>query len=402
MARSPAPPAVTTATPPRRNASFSAQLPPLLLLTLIFFLNFVSRVSISPLAPEIERSLHLTHLQAGSLFFVISTGYFTGLLGAGWLAARIFHRRAVFISSAVLSIALIGSLFSRDLLSLRLLLFLMGLSTGIYLPSGIAIISELIEPRHLGKAYAIHELAPNLALVAAPLLAEAVMLWFSWKAVLVLLGAAMMVAAFGFIRFGRGGDFTGNPPGVSALADFFGDPAFWIMTILFALGISSTLGVYTMLPLFLVTEHGLDRDLANTVVALSRISGVFMALAGGWASDRIGPKKVMVIVFLLTGITTMLMGLAADRWVLAAVFVQPLLAVCFFPAGFAALSRIGPAGSRNLAVSLAIPIAFLLGGGAVPSLIGFMGDTVSFAAGILLVGALIAAGAPAAGLLKLR
>ncbi len=278
----------------------------------------------------------------------------------------------------------------------------MGVTTGIYLPSGIAVISNLIEPRHLGKAYAVHELAPNLGLVAAPLLAEALMIWFSWKAVLVLIGAAALVAGFGFLRVGRGGDFTGNPPGLAAIKDFLVDPAFWIMSMLFALGISSTLGVYTMLPLFLVNEHGLERDLANTVVGLSRISGLFMALAGGWASDRFGPRNVMIAVFLLTGITTVLMGAASNQWVLAAVFVQPLLAVCFFPAGFAALSRIGPEGSRNLAVSLTIPIAFLLGGGAVPSLIGYMGDMVSFAAGILLVGAAITGGALLAGRLRFR
>ena len=211
-----------------------------------------------------------------------------------------------------------------------------------------------------------------------------------------------LVAGFGFFRVGRGGDFTGNPPGLTAIKDFIVDPAFWIMSLLFALGISSTLGVYTMLPLFLVNEHGLERDLANTIVGMSRISGLFMALAGGWASDRFGPRKVMIAVFLLTGVTTVLMGAASNRWVLAAVFVQPLLAVCFFPAGFAALSRIGPAGSRNLAVSLTIPIAFLLGGGAVPSLIGYMGDMASFAAGIMLVGAVVTGGALLASRLRFR
>ena len=113
-------------------------------------------------------------------------------------------------------------------------------------------------------------------------------------------------------------------------------------------------------------------------------------------------RKVLVTVLALTGITTILMGAASNQWVLAAVFVQPVLAVCFFPAGFAALSRIGPEGSSNLAVSMTIPIAFLFGGGAVPSLIGLMGDFVSFAAGIVLVGVLIAGGALLATRLKLR
>lgn len=393
-------PATHPASPP--GGSLSAQLTPLLLLTLIFFINFVGRVSFSPLAPEIEIALDLTHLQSGSLFFVISAGYFAGILGAGWLVAHIPHRRAVLISTLILAFTLIGSVFSHSFVSLRLLLFVLGVATGIYLPSGIAIISDLIETRHLGKAYAVHELAPNLALVAAPLLAEAVMLWFTWKAVPVLIGAAALLTGFGFQRFGRGGGFTGTAPGLAAFAVFFKDPAFWIMSILFALGISSTLGIYTMLPLFLVTEHGWDREVANTIVAISRISGLFMALAGGWATDRFGPRKVLVAVFFLTGAATVLMGSASHQWVVAAVFVQPLLAVCFFPAGFAALARIGPAGSRNLAVSLAIPIAIVLGGGAVPTLIGLMGDSVSFGAGIMLVGAMITVGSLLAGRLRLQ
>ena len=386
---------------PQTSGSLAGQMAPLLLLTAIFFLNFVSRVSLSPLAPEIESTLGLTHLQSGSLFLVISTGYFVGLLGAGWLVARISHHRAVFLSSLMLAMALMGSVLSSSLFSLRLLLFVVGIATGIYLPSGIAIISDLIEPRHLGKAFAIHELAPNLALVAAPLLAEAMMIWVSWRAVLAMIGTAMLAASIGFIRFGRGGRFTGRPPGVAAFKDFFIDPSFWIMTVLFGLGISSTLGIYTMLPLYLINEHGMGRDAANTVVAISRISGLFMALAGGWATDRFGPRMVLMVVFGLTGVITVLLGAASSRWVLATVFFQPVLAVCFFPAGFAALSRIGPAGSRNLAVSLTIPIAFLIGGGAVPALIGFMGDVASFGTGIVAVGAAIAAGALLACMLKM-
>ena len=402
MAQSGSQPSTDFQAVPQAGGSFSAHLTPLLLLTLIFFLNFVARVSISPLAPEIEAALHLTHLQAGSLFLVMSIGYFSGLLGAGWLAARICHRHAVFISCLVLGVALIGSVLAGTLITLRLLLFLVGFASGIYLPSAIAIISALIEQRHLGKAYAIHELAPNLALVAAPLLAEALMIWFSWRAVLVSIGAVMLAAAFGFVRFGRGGSFRGNPPGIAACKDFFTDPAFWIMTMLFGLGISSTLGVYTMLPLYLVNEHGWDRELANTMVSLSRISGLFMALVGGWASDHFGPRKVLIMVLLLTGSVTILMGAASNRWVLATVFLQPLLAVCFFPAGFAALASVGPADSRNLAVSLAIPIAFLLGGGIVPAFIGHMGDAMSFSTGIMLVGAAITGGALLAGRLKHR
>ena len=53
-------------------------------------------------------------------------------------------------------------------------------------------------------------------------------------------------------------------------------------------------------------------------------------------------------------------------------------------------------------ISLTIPIACLLGGGAVPSLIGLMGDMISFSAGIVVVGAAISGGALLAVPLQLR
>jgi NNP family nitrate/nitrite transporter-like MFS transporter len=104
----------------------------------------------------------------------------------------------------------------------------------------------------------------------------------------------------------------------------------------------------------------------------------------------------MMIVFFLSGIFTVAMGMANHPWILIAVFLQPMVAVCFFPAGFKMLSRIGPPGSRNIAVSLTAPAAFLMGAGAVPMLIGFLGDSASFASGYILVGGLIALGALAA------
>jgi NNP family nitrate/nitrite transporter-like MFS transporter len=100
----------------------------------------------------------------------------------------------------------------------------------------------------------------------------------------------------------------------------------------------------------------------------------------------------MCWAFLLTGALTALVGAVPGYWIGGAFFLQQLLSVCFFPAGLAALSAIGPSHSRNLAVSLSIPVAFLVGGGLTPAFIGFMGDAGSFARGILLVGGLILSG----------
>jgi hypothetical protein len=66
--------------------------------------------------------------------------------------------------------------------------------------------------------------------------------------------------------------------------------------------------------------------------------------------------------------------------------------VWFFPAAFAAIAMITPPNSRNLAVAFSVPFGFLIGGGAIPTFIGAMGDAGSFDSGFALTGALIFAG----------
>ena len=374
------------------GASFRSYIGPILFLAGIFFLNFLGRIILAPLLPTIEKDLSLGHSEAGSLFLLISLGYFISLLGSGFVASRLMHRRTLIVSATAIGLALIGIASSDSLLGISTGLVFLGLAAGLYLPSGISTLTSLISPNQWGKALAIHELAPNLAFVAAPLLSEVLLEWFSWRGILAVMGIASVVAGITFGRFGTGGRFPGDAPSVASFRTILVKPAFWVMTILFSLAITGSLGVYAMLPLYLVTERSMDQYWANTLVAVSRVSGLGMAFLAGWATDRFGARKIMAAVFLLTGTMTFLLGVTKGSWMVLIVFAQPMLAVCFFPAGFAALSCIGPSASRNVAVSLTIPLAFLIGAGAIPAGIGVMGDTFSFAFGFSLVGVLISMG----------
>ena len=373
----------------------------LLFLTLIFFLNFISRIIPAPLLPVIERDMGLGHGEAGALFLLISLGYFSTLSGSGFVSSRLTHRRTIIVSCASLGAALLAVALSSSPWAVALGLLGLGMAAGLYLPSGIAAITSLVGPRHWGKALATHELAPNLSFVLAPLTAEVFLRWMPWRGVVALVGACALLACAAFARYGRGGDFAGEAPGFSSVRALAAIPSFWIMIVLFSLGISSTLGIYSMLPLYLVTERGLDQGWANTLVALSRVSTLGTAFLAGWITDWMGPRRTMAGVFAVTGVLTVLLGVAADSWLVLVIFLQPTLAVCFFPAGFAALSLISPPESRSLAVSLAVPLGFLTGAGVVPIGIGMMADAGSFALSFCLVGAVIAGGSSLSLLLKI-
>ena len=381
--------------------AFLTRLPQLLLLTSIFSINFLSRVVLAPLMPRVKADLAISNAEAGSLFLLISLGYFTTLLASGFISSRLAHRRTIISSSIASGLALIFISIGTELWQMRLGLIALGLAAGPYLPSGLATITTLIKPRNWGKAIAIHEMAPNMSFVVAPVIAEVFLLWFSWRTVFLVLGISAILLALVYSRLGRGGDFCGEALGYSSVKQILSRPSFWIMVALFSLGISSTLGIYTMLPLYLVTDHAMARNWANTLIAFSRIAGIGLALVGGWASDYFGPKRILRLVLALTGMMTIFIGLASPSWIAVAVFLQPVMAVCFFPAALALLSMVSTNRERSVMISLTIPVAFLLGGGGAPALIGFVGDVSSFGLGIALVGSLIMAGAIFSGFLRI-
>lgn len=380
---------------------FARQLGPVVFLVLIFLLNFISRVIFSPLLPTIEKELNISHGQAGFFFFLISAGYLSGLLTSGFLSSRTSHRQTILISGTGLGLALFILAATHDLWLLRAGLYLLGFAAGLYMPSAIATITSLVEQRHWGKAIAVHELAPNLAFFTGPFVAELFLRHWSWRAALATLGVISIAIILAYAQFGRGGRFPGESPASSAFGTLVRAPAFWIMLILFGMGVSSTVGIYAMLPLYLVSERHIEASWANTLTAFSRSYGPIFGMLGGWVSDRLGPKKTMTVSLIVTGVLTLLLGIVANRWMAVSVVIQPALAVWFFPAGFAALAVIAPPQARNLAVGFTIPFGYLIGGGATPWFIGTMGDAHLFAHGFVITGVLILCAGLLALLLKL-
>jgi len=378
------------------TSSFTRQLPWILFLTSLFLINFLTRILFSPLLPAIETELKIGHAAAGSLFIYLSSGYFVSLLGSSFLSARLTHRQVLAGSAVTSGIVLLFATTCHSLNSLRLIALLLGLTCGLYLPSAIATLTDLVDNRHWGKALAIHELAPNLAFTIAPLIAAIMLPNVSWRIVLATPGIFSIVFGLLFLFLGSGGNFRGQAPQLKNCIFLISNPAFWIMVFLFTLGITSTMGLFNMLPAYLVDHFAMPPNVANKLVSLSRGFTVFTVFFGGWATDRIGAERTLIIVLGITGIITIAVGLVPVANLTLAkilVFLQPVLAVSFFPAGFAILAQVAPANSRNIAVAMTISVAFLLGGGVVPYIIGLCGDLGHFGIGFSLVGFFITTGA---------
>lgn len=360
----------------------------LILVSSIFFFNFLARILPAPLMPTIELYLGLGHAGAGSFFLLISIGYCTSLVSCGFLSRWITHKNMITLSSLSTGIALLIMSASTSLLTINLGLLFLGLAAGAYLPSGITVITSSIHNTHWGKAIAVHEMAPAVAYIAAPLISEILLTFCSWQGVFAAIGIMLLLCGLLFLLGGKG-DFKGTPPNIANIGTVVGNRTFWIITALFSVGIATSMGIFTMLPLYLVTERGFERTFANTLIGFSRIPSVIMALIAGWMTDRLGHTKTMRLVLIFNGVMTILLGVVPDTWVLPMVFLQPSLSACFFPAGFSLLSHTTSPGIRSITIALTIFFAYLAGAGLIPAGMGFLGDAGWFSLSFVLVGILI-------------
>jgi len=383
----------------KRAVSFRLALPSLLLLTSVFLLNFISRIIFSPLLPAIEQDMHLAHAVVGSFFLFISAGYFVSILLSGAVSSLLGHKWTIVLSTlgSGLMLSLIG--FYTSVPAIRLGLFCLGYAAGLYLQSGLATIARLVAPSYLARGVAVHELAPNIGFVMAPLLCGLMLRYVSWREGLQLLGLVMGCMGCLYAIIGSDNGVKERKMDFAVVRHLLTLPPFWLMVLLFSFAICSTLGIYAMLPLYLVTEHGMDQEAANRLVSLSRVSSVLMPLVAGWLGDRFGNILVLKGVLFLAGILTIPLGLFTGQPLVVFVVLQPMIAVCFFPSGFAVLSGVGGAEARGLAISLCIPLAFLIGGGAMPMAIGGVGDHFSLATGFVGIGCTITMAAAIAFLL---
>ncbi|MBW1999343.1 MAG: MFS transporter [Deltaproteobacteria bacterium] len=370
-------------------------------LTLLFFLTFIARFIFAPLMPSIVRDLGITPAQAGSIFLIASVGVFIGSMASGFISSRINHRGNLVVSMYVAGAALLICAIFSTLWVIRCSMFFLGIAAGLNLPSNVATITAMVSRQDWGKALAVQQTAPPMSLVVGPLITVLLLARFSWRAPLLCIAGAAIAVGFVLLFFGKFGDFPGDPLKPAPVKTVLGLRSFWVMVVLFALGMGGQVGVYAMLPLYLVSERNMGPDTANMLIGIAQISALFMTFLAGWITDRIGEKMAIMVFLTVSGAVNIMLGLSSGPTLKVMVFLQPALFVCFFPAAFSALSRIVQPTMRSIAAAMAPPTAFILGGGLFPAALGYMGEAYTFGLGISLSGGIVVVGSVLALSLRL-
>jgi NNP family nitrate/nitrite transporter-like MFS transporter len=386
---------------PKPDTLSRGQLNPIVFLTGIFFFNMLSRLGMAPLLPGIKIDLALSHSQAGGLFFLISSGYCASLFGSIFLTPRFSHRHLIVASGLAVGSSLLAAAASQGLFMLQAGMVCLGLAGGFYLPSGVASLTGMVSRHHWGKVLGVHQLAPNLAYIVAPLAVSLFAAWhLSWRMVLVVYAIACLGLTTAYALRGKGIMDRTDPPNLRIFSTLFHTPAILVIAVLFILGMGLNQGVFVILPLFLVFEKGIDPAMTNTMLAVSRIVAFGMPLAGGWLADRFGPRQIILWALFISALGALFMGWLPESGIWLALILQAGAGVCIFPLCFAVMAMATTPQIRPVAVSVVVPLAHFLGSGLVPFGIGILAETGRFSLGFALLGGFTLVCLPLVGLLK--
>lgn len=358
-------------------------------ITGLFFLSFLGQFIFAPLMPTIKGELGISNAEAGSLFLMISIGSFISQLLSGHLSYRINHRGSLFVSKLLVGLPMLWLLVDRSMLSVRVVMLIVGMGVGLHIPSAIATITAMVDRQDWGKALGFHEIAPPLGSAIVPFLAVLLLDYLAWQHIIAVVAVIVLTPSFFFYRFVDCGNFPGDPPVRQLLVEVFSLRSFWIMVVLFSLFFGGVVGLYTMYPLYLIQEVGMSSEQANSLVGLSRLTGLLGVFLSGLIMDRIGEKKHIFLFMGMAGLATFLIGATSGILLMVMIFIQAALINCYPAAGFSALSRTVQPHLRSVITGLAAPIALVIGGGIVPTLLGFMGETYTFSMGIMVLGGLM-------------
>lgn len=181
-----------------------------LFLTFAFCINFMNRAVLGPFLVHMRADLGLDPAQAASLLSFMSIGMGCGMLCSGALASLLAPRRLISLSLAMAGAALFLISRAEGLGEARVYFLLLGITSGFYMPSAMATLATLVRPESWSRAVAVHELAPCLSFIVAPVLAETAAALWGWRHGTLLMGCASVAVGVVFLKM-RGGDETPSP-----------------------------------------------------------------------------------------------------------------------------------------------------------------------------------------------
>lgn len=360
----------------------------LLLFWTLWFLNFSAKAITSPIMPLIEDEFHISHAMAGGLFFSFWIGNTISVFYAGFLSLKIGYKRSILFSFLFMALIFVILRFSPTYFLFAVTLFFLGLGGGIYLPCGIPLLTAIFKKDNWGRAISFHETAAGFSFLTVPVIIIWAISFANWKSIFLVMSGACIVVAIVLQIFSP--DPRPEKSEKVSMSVILHRKDFWIITALWCSCAVASMGIFNIVPLYLVKERGIQIETANTIFSISRIGGLIAMISIGFIIDRFNLKKLLFSLLLATGLTTVGIAVIGNYWVLSVMlFLQATFSVVFFPAGLVAIAKLTTLSERSMFTGILMSMSGIIGPGLSPIILGAIADVWNFQVGILGSGIII-------------
>lgn len=300
--------------------------------------------------PQMAKEWALTKVQTGSLASWSLLGLMIGGLVAGVVSDRIGRKKTLMLFCFVYSALTLPIYFVNSYEAFALLRILSGIGLGACIPVTVTLISENVPTKNRGFFTSSVLAFYIMGWVMAGIVATYVVPAFGWRVCyfiggipalyVLILGARLNESAHWFLGKGRqsealevikkmeiaakgqAGEFSdvtlvAPPPpkkvGVSAIFSSEYITATLSLWVMYFMGSVVIYGITGWLPTLLVGKgYGLVKSYSFSI--LQNVASISGSMATGYMADIIGRRKNVILGWMVTAVTVVLMGLATNQW----------------------------------------------------------------------------------------
>lgn len=271
---------------------------------------YADRTTLYPLLPVIGDQLKLSNTQLGLLASAYFIPYVAMQIPAGYLGDRFGHKRILsgfygLSGFAMLALGLVVTNFR----SLLLLIGLVGLGAGAFFSTAYGYSMGEAPPERRGLIAAIINSGMGLGLAIGLIIAGPVYQVFgSWKIAFLILAIPTLALAFLFAV--RLEERRTSPQRKSDEKNGSFDKGLLPLYLAFFCSIYAFWVVVTWGPSFLYRELGFSIGLAGSFIAVVAIVAIPSSIGGGRISDRVGRKRISLIILPLAALSVIIIASA--------------------------------------------------------------------------------------------
>ncbi|MDE2463901.1 MAG: MFS transporter [Alphaproteobacteria bacterium] len=366
----------------------------LVILTLVYVVNYLDRQILGILLPFIQRDFHLDDAQAGLLSgTVFAVVYATLGIPLATLADRLSRRNIIAASLATFGLMTVMSGYAIRFWQLLVTRFGTGVGEAGTGPAISSMIADLYPPEKRASALAFYSAGLNVGLLVGFFVGGWILQHYGWRAAFVasgipglLLVALLMLSVDEPIR-----------GAVDAIKDREPAPSLWATTRYLAripsfrwisIGCSmSAFGGYAglyFIPKFLFVSHHMQPEAIGVALALlTGTAGALGTYLSGVFADKLGARDVrwnmfvpIVAAFFALPFTPVFY-LAQSTWVALAAAIGPsLMGAAYLGPSYAMTQALVPLRMRAQAVAILLFILNMIALGLGPLTVGLVSDAL--------------------------